>query len=484
MALSPKGAILTSCALTIVGFAYRSEKQLMHMMTLEELSFEAYKTHYGRDYADDSDEHKMREALFWDRIEALKAHNEGPSSWKMGVNHFTDRTHEELDMLNGHRPLGHRGGASLLEVASGEATCGAQDEACNDSGSSCCSGLLCGLNGKCSAPIKAESIDWTNMTTAKRVWDQGACGSCWAVAAVGVLNVLAEIQTKGRFTRNLSPQSIVDCSPNADECGGQGGCKGSTTELAYEWMKSSDGGVTTVDVQPYTARDGTCTARQMKQKGGLVTVTGWRKLKENDGQEMLDALATVGPLAATIAAGSLHAYAGGVFDKCDDVVLNHAVALMGYGFDKSTNLHYWNIRNSWGRFWGERGYFKLRRAAPNQKESCAWDNKPADGVACKDRKTHEYPKKQWVCGQCGFLFDTAYPVGIVIPDAMLDAPNSEKKEDSSDLASKAAVSKNEECKGVCQRFDMKHLTGLFQGKDFGTDVNTCVQMCDKHFPSK
>ena len=41
--------------------------------------------------------------------------------------------------------------------------------------------------------------------------------------------------------------------------------------------------------------------------------------------------------------------------------LNHAVVLVGYGFDELTNVPYWKIMNSWGVDWGEDGFFRVLR---------------------------------------------------------------------------------------------------------------------------
>merc|ERR1719262_97555 len=88
--------------------------------------------------------------------------------------------------------------------------------------------------------------------------DQGACGSCWAVAAAQVVeDHLALIHNE---TYQLSMQHLVSCTPNPNECGGTGGCQGATSELAFKYIQ--DNGVAADAHWPYSSgfsgSDGKC----------------------------------------------------------------------------------------------------------------------------------------------------------------------------------------------------------------------------------
>ena len=112
-----------------------------------------------------------------------------------------------------------------------------------------------------------------------------------------------------------------------------------------------------------------------------------------------------------MAASDWGLYFGGVFDGCDydqDIVVNHAVLLVGYGTDASEG-DYWLIMNSWGDMWGEMfsdnaGFIKLRRRS---EPMCGTDYSPLDGSGCVDGGVESVH----VCGTCAVLSDNSYPIG-------------------------------------------------------------------------
>lgn len=456
-----------------------------------EYSFERFKHDFGRTYLNGTDEHRLREAIFRQRVKQILAHNAKNSSWMMGVNHLTDLTAEEFDAQNGYKPslrVNSRS-SSMIELEPSGTACLSQESSCAGKDSACCSGLICGTQGHCVQIEKKDEFDWTpHLSTAHSILEQGRCGSCWAVAATAALQFHAEIVSQNKFSSVLSPQSIMSCAPNVHECGGQGGCRGATAELAFAWVLSlgSNRGVLTIEQQPYLAQEDCQESKPSflqshVSQGVGVSLLGWKTIEPNSAQAMMDTLVNVGPAVASIAANCMQSYARGIIknEDCDKIV-NHAVVMMGYGHDKSTGMSYWKLRNSWGEHWGENGFFRVQRFANHEQEPCAWDTNPSAGVVCKDAEG-KYPEKQWVCGSAGILIDTAIPLGTKVPEAFMKSSihTHVDQENSGTQTGAGLVKDGAWCATQCQHFAFQELTRTFRDVDFGSDVASCTAACDR-----
>ena len=208
-----------------------------------------------------------------------------------------------------------------------------------------------------------DEFDWRDKGIVSAVKDQGSCGSCWAFATVANLEGLYA-QKKG-VVKTFSEQFLVDCDTE------DSGCNGGLMELAFEWIKNNGGFMYESDY-PYANKKQTCT--QDSSKFVDMKVTGWVKLGDGtdtfspvDEDEMKEFLYQTGPLAIALNATPLQLYTGGIVDYaswlCGTSGINHAVTLVGYGVGTK---NYWIVKNSWGKSWGESGYFRIARG----KETC------------------------------------------------------------------------------------------------------------------
>eukprot|EP00927_Polykrikos_kofoidii_P072269 TRINITY_DN68403_c0_g1_i1.p1 TRINITY_DN68403_c0_g1~~TRINITY_DN68403_c0_g1_i1.p1 ORF type:complete len:465 (-),score=62.19 TRINITY_DN68403_c0_g1_i1:234-1520(-) len=368
-------------------------------------SFDEFIVLHHRGYEKGSTEYKQRQDLFEQRVARAKESNREPGrTWFQGVNKFSDWNEHELDGLHGWRHSIARNG-SLLQI----------DE--QDTRKSYTASEKRELKR-----LEAKPVDYGSLKASQRIWNQESCGSCWAMTTVAVLQAHSEIYSKK--DRTFSPQELVDCTPNPQECGGKGGCKGGTVELGMEYVLRH--GLSTEVDYPYLAKTASCRkvtssaaviprtplegyaagiytvqegSRLISSRFGLV---GWEKLPENKALPLLRALVALGPVAISVTARTWHVYSRGIFSDCSkDAILGHAVVLVGFG--GKGDKKYWKIQNSWGSDWGENGFIRLKRWTSEEK-FCGIDNQPRKGVGCIGG-----PDEVPVCGMCGMLYDSVVP---------------------------------------------------------------------------
>lgn len=361
------------------------------------LSFDAFIQQYGRIYMQGSAEYRKRSQRYAEVRAAAELHNRNADRlWSAGVNHLWDWTPAELTRLRGWDGSRKPPESSSTRSIYSHGTFLHQQ-----------------------SPVPTEKI-WTNLATNRRIRDQRGCGSCWAISTATVLEAHCELYTGSR--RTFSPQQIVECTPNPRHCGGDGGCKGATAELAMEWVLRH--GCAKESHVPYTGTDGTCTVSspglQLSQLLNNATsasesevanlvpdvassfgMTGWETLPKNKYEPLLRTIADKGPVVVSVDASSFHMYQSGIFNGCaKDAIIDHAVTAMGYGVENG--VKFWLIQNSWGEDWGENGHIRLFRH--DGDDFCGMNAKPELGVACKG-ETQPVP----VCGMCGILFDSVVP---------------------------------------------------------------------------
>ncbi|XP_069327047.1 dipeptidyl peptidase 1 isoform X1 [Eulemur rufifrons] len=226
------------------------------------------------------------------------------------------------------------------------------------------------------APLTAEiqkkilhlptSWDWRNVrgvNFVSPVRNQESCGSCYSFASMGMLEARIRILTNNSQTPILSPQEVVSCSQYAQ------GCEGGFPYL-IAGKYAQDFGLVEEDCFPYTGTDSPCKMKEdcLRYYSSEYHYVGGFYGGCNEALMKLE-LVHHGPMAVAFEVYDdfLHYRSGiyhrtGLRDPFNPFELtNHAVLLVGYGTDSASGMPYWIVKNSWGRSWGEDGYFRIRR---------------------------------------------------------------------------------------------------------------------------
>ena len=79
-----------------------------------------------------------------------------------------------------------------------------------------------------------------------------------------------------------------------------------------------------------------------------------------------------GPIACGIDATPIEDYVSGIVNSSASNI-NHIISVVGWDVDES-NTEYWIVRNSWGTYWGEKGWFRVKTNINSLgiESMCSW----------------------------------------------------------------------------------------------------------------
>ncbi|ETV72457.1 hypothetical protein H257_12577 [Aphanomyces astaci] len=233
-----------------------------------------------------------------------------------------------------------------------------------------------------------KNFDWRNVngtnyvTVSRNQHVPHYCGSCWAFAATSSLSDRLRIyreRNPGKHSRvevtreiNISPQVLLNCELESQ------GCHGGDGLSAYRYIH--DHGIPEEGCQRYLATGhdvgNTCTpidiCRNCDPSKGCFPQKTFDKyfvseFGEVKGENELKAeIFARGPIVCGVAVSKEFLdYSGGIIDdKTGATDIDHDISIVGWGEDEH-GTPYWVGRNSWGTYWGEDGWFRLRRGNNN-----------------------------------------------------------------------------------------------------------------------
>ena len=238
--------------------------------------------------------------------------------------------------------------------------------------------------------------------------DQSNCGCCWAFGAASAASDRACISTNGTIALPFSAQ---DTCFNAQRAG----CNGGQLDTPWEFFKSTGVVTGTQSLEdkadtpndpffganlcsayslphchhhgpeghggdPYpsegesgcesqttpagpTECDSTAEQPHNDFKSDKYSFKGTVEFYPNDVPTIQQAIMTAGPVETAFTVyEDFEDYEGGVYEHTTTTsVGGHAVRIVGWGTDDETGKDYWKVANSWNKYWGEDGYFRIIR---------------------------------------------------------------------------------------------------------------------------
>ncbi|CAH1227265.1 CTSL [Branchiostoma lanceolatum] len=302
-----------------------------------------YKTTFAKVYMT-REEEARKAKIFLENLEYISRHNQeadrGLHSYRLGVTPFADMTPEEFTQ-------------SRLDV-----------------------GMI----------LNSQNSSLDNLKTHMRSSERNANMEYkdWrddGVITKEVRNQVEAIESyfaiAGHSLTRRSAQQFVDCTGGS----GNKGCTGGTVRNCFMYAKRTS--LMTEENYPYVGKKNkNCKYKKVTS----VRVSNIYKIARGSEADLKDAVAEVGPVAASIHGSQkdFYLYKSGIYNTCptdhNGRYLDHALLVIGFR-DEGDGKDYWIVKNSWGTGWGEGGYGKI---AMNHENMC--------GIA--DRATYATVKKK------------------------------------------------------------------------------------------
>uniref|UniRef100_A0A383VNK1 Peptidase C1A papain C-terminal domain-containing protein n=1 Tax=Tetradesmus obliquus TaxID=3088 RepID=A0A383VNK1_TETOB len=218
----------------------------------------------------------------------------------------------------------------------------------------------------------SASVDWVAQGFVTGVRNQYGCGACAVFGATALTEwvLMQRNKTYNNMTTDLSEDDLMQCesvqhdpihAPSWNACQGSplhsfiaaASCNGQGTEASF----------------PYDAVDDlTCNASpEAIAERSAVQNLSWAFVPSypNSNADLMRAVTYAPTLIGLRASGKAWQYYRTGVMPCSadaDVTINtHAVAVVGYGYDKKARKEFYTIKNSWGAGWGEQGFIRVER---------------------------------------------------------------------------------------------------------------------------
>ena len=362
--------LVSILALILISFSMTNDLSLQNSETIDlilssymdkspKILFKVFHLLFKKDYEFTSELAKTRYQNFKINLAYIKETNSQNLDYNVGINQFSDLSLEEFKAKYLKKKF--LTGKELDEATKNFIEFVGDDEDDDD------------LTKRNLSKSKSEGftlVDWSKFYSTVR--DQANCASCWTFANTAIVEGCLAIK-QGKPYQLLSTQQLLDCDTD------QSGCDGGDLISDINFVKSK--GLMADKAYPYLAYAGSCKYAANKVVAKITGVKHCSNYKKKGSctAAIVNTMLQNGPIAVGIDGGTnaFMYYKSGVFNaRCSQD--NHAVALIGYGVDPKAG-DYWLIRNSWGTWWGMKGYGKIKNNDAN-KFSCFVTNEAIQAV--------------------------------------------------------------------------------------------------------
>ncbi|XP_077875985.1 tubulointerstitial nephritis antigen isoform X3 [Ictidomys tridecemlineatus] len=217
--------------------------------------------------------------------------------------------------------------------------------------------------------------------------DQKNCAASWAFSTASVAADRIAIQSKGRYTANLSPQNLISCCPK-----NRHGCNSGSIDRAWWYLRKrglvshacyplfKDQNSTNNICAMASRSDGRGKRHATKpcpnsiEKSNRIYQCSPAYRVSSNETEIMREIMQNGPVQAIMQVHEdFFHYKTGIYRHVTSTneesekyrkFRTHAVKLTGWGILRGAQQKkekFWIAANSWGKSWGENGYFRILR---------------------------------------------------------------------------------------------------------------------------
>ena len=304
-----------------------------------EEKFQQFLTKYNKTYLT-KEEYLKRLNLFNSSFYRIINHNSKNYSFKLGINHFSDLTEEEIKKFKSKKLKKiERNNFLSHTILTDEST---------------------------DKDIDKEDIDIPESYDYYRdngwvgaIKNQGDCGSCVVFSIIADVEIYYAKKTKN-ILKSFSEQQIIDCLyEDRNIC-----VDGAEEKDVFEYIQEN--GLMETNDYPYES-GGEGKVFECKYDENKVDeftkIPGYKKVKKPKVNNIKKYIIKYGPVSSGITACQIvQDYSNGIIsfskEECDNSSdkADHDVTIVGWGIDELTEKNYWIIKNSWDDDWGDGGY--------------------------------------------------------------------------------------------------------------------------------